>query len=186
MVRVAVFASGNGSNFEALFHAKKTYEIACLIVDDEQAHAISRAKRLNVPFHVVSRASYISRKAHEEAIYKILKSYDIHYICLAGYMRILTDYLIENFQNRILNIHPSLLPSFPGRHAIKDALSHGVKVTGVTVFYVDCGIDTGKIIAQEVVGIEEGMTQDTLEEKIHQVEHRIYSQTLEKVIGGEL
>lgn len=186
MVNVAVFASGNGSNFEALVKKQNQYQVSCLIVDQEHAYAIERAKKLNIPYYVVQRSAFPSRKTHEEEIIKILKPYKIDYICLAGYMRILSDKLICSFPNRILNIHPSLLPAFPGKHAIEDAYEHGVKVTGVTIFFIDQGIDTGRIISQEIVYIKEDMTLKLLEEEIHQLEHIMYSQTLEKLIGGIL
>lgn len=186
MVNVAVLASGNGSNFEALFHAKKSYEISCVITDQKDARVIERAKRLHVPYFIISREDFTSRKAHEEAILDILKIYKIDIVCLAGYMRILSGFFLKNLQKRVLNIHPSLLPSFPGRHAIKDAYDHGVKITGVTVFYVDEGVDTGRIIAQEPLRIHEGMSLDELEDHIHKIEHQLFHETLEKVIGGTL
>lgn len=186
MVKVAVFASGNGSNFEALVEKQQHYRVSCLIVDQADAYAVKRAKKLDIPYHIVLRSSFPSRKTHEEEIIKILQTYKIDYICLAGYMRILSNKLIGCYPNRILNIHPSLLPAFPGKHAIKDAYHYGVKVTGVTIFFIDEGIDTGKIISQEIVYVEDAMTLESLENKIHQLEHRMYSQTLEKLIGGNL
>lgn len=184
MVKVAVFASGNGSNFEALVRHQKHYEVACLIVDQEDAYAIERAKQFNIQTYVVPKSLYNTRKAHEEAILEVLDMHQVKWICLAGYMRIIGHTLISKYPNRIINIHPSLLPAFPGRHAIKDAYHHGVKITGVTIFYVDQGIDTGKIITQEAIHIKAGITLENLEKEIHVIEHRIYSETLEKLIGG--
>ncbi|MDO9629552.1 MAG: phosphoribosylglycinamide formyltransferase [Acholeplasmataceae bacterium] len=186
MVNVAVFASGNGSNFEALVRRAKLYEVRCLIVDQENAYAITRAKNLNIPYYFIDRDQYQSRKDYESAILKILDSYQIEWIALAGYMRIVGQTLMKAYPNHILNIHPSLLPLFPGKQAILDAYENQVKLTGVTVFIIDEGIDTGKIVAQEAITIKENMKLEDLENQIHQVEHEIFSNTLHDLIGGKI
>lgn len=148
--RVAVLASGGGTNFENLAHRAGDIgiEIAVLVTDSADAFAIHRAERLGIPYVVHPRGEHPSKSAHESAIIETLRAYDISYVLLAGYMRILSAGFIESFERSIINVHPSLLPSFKGRDGIRDAYEYGVKVTGVTVHFVDAGIDTGEIIDQ--------------------------------------
>jgi len=184
MVNLAVFASGNGSNFEALVKRAKLYEVKCLIVDQKDAYAITRAKNLNIPFYFIDRNLFQSRKDYESAILEILYLYQIECIALAGYMRMIGQTLMKAYPNKIINIHPSLLPAFPGKHAIQDAYQSQAKTTGVTVFIIDEGIDTGKIISQQSIEIKENMKFEDLEKEIHQVEHELFSDTLNDLIGG--
>ncbi|OJG09701.1 phosphoribosylglycinamide formyltransferase [Enterococcus asini] len=125
------------------------------------------------------------KEAYEKALLHLLQEQKIDFVILAGYLRILGKEIIEAFPERILNIHPSLLPSFPGLHGIQDAFNYGVKVTGVTVHFVDCGLDTGPIIAQEVVAISPEDTLETLEAKIHQVEHQLYPRIIGECLEKE-
>lgn len=184
--KVAVMASGGGSNFENI--AKESsgigVDISVLITDHRDSFAVKRAENFGIPYHVIERADYASKTAHEAEILKILTEYEVEYILLAGYMRILSEHFISTYDRRIINLHPSLLPSFKGKNGIEDAFSYGVKVTGVTIHYVDTGIDTGEIIMQEPVIISEDDTLRTLEEKIHQLEYKLYPQAVKNVIEG--
>ena len=153
MKSLAVFASGNGTNFEALANAAQAvdshYQIAVLVCDQMQAPVIQKAAARHIPTLVVNFKDYANKAAAETYILSQLPPVDA--LILAGYMRIIGPTLLNAFPKRIINLHPALLPSFPGRQGIKDAFDYGVKVTGVTVHYVDAGIDTGEIIAVEVV-----------------------------------
>lgn len=185
---IAVFASGGGSNFENLVikSASAGMDIKVLVTDSPDAFAIDRAKRLKIPHVFVERSSYASKHDFEKGLLEALAGYNIDYIVLAGFMRILSAEFINEFEDKIINLHPSLLPSFKGKNGIEDALNYGVKVTGVTVHFVDAGIDTGKIITQSAVLIEDGETLESLEEKIHQTEYDIYPAALKKVFDGRV
>lgn len=184
-MRVAVFASGNGSNFQALVESQREnnfdYDIVCLVADKDNIGAIERAKNLNIPYQVFIPKEYDSKQAYEKAIAAYLSAEDIDILVLAGYMRILGETLLHAYPNKIINIHPSLLPKFPGRHGIEDAYNADVHETGVTVHYVDEGIDTGKIIAQESLTIGYNESLDSLEERIHKVEHQLYPQVIQQL-----
>lgn len=183
---IAVLVSGGGSNFEnlALKSAEAGFEIKILIADSPDAYAVKRAEKLNIPHIIIDRSKYSAKKEFETAVTEAVSNFNIDYIVLAGFMRILSAEFINFYKNRIINIHPSLLPSFKGRNGIEDAYNYGVKVTGVTVHFVDAGIDTGKIIAQTAVIIEEDETLLSLEEKIHQAEYELYPAALKKVLDG--
>lgn len=185
-MRVAILASGNGSNFEALAHQFQAGllpgELAFVFSDHHNAYVLERARRLNVRAFSFEVKEFENKAAYEKALLQLLQEQEIDLIVLAGYMRIIGQTLLSHYSNRILNIHPSLLPSFPGLHGIKDAYEYGVKVTGVTVHLVDDGVDTGPIIAQEPVMILPEDTLESLEEKIHQTEHRLYPKVLRDVL----
>ena len=185
-MRVAILASGNGSNFEALAHQFQAGllpgELAFVFSDHHNAYVLERAQRLNVRAFSFEVKEFENKAAYEKALLQLLQEQQIDLIVLAGYMRIIGQTLLSYYSNRILNIHPSLLPSFPGLHGIKDAYEYGVKVTGVTVHLVDDGVDTGPIIAQEPVMILSEDTLESLEEKIHQTEHRLYPKVLRDVL----
>lgn len=185
-MRVAILASGNGSNFEALAHQFQAGllpgELAFVFSDHHDAYVLERARRLNVRAFSFEVKEFENKAAYEEALLQLLQEQQIDLIVLAGYMRIIGQTLLSHYSNRILNIHPSLLPSFPGLHGIKDAYEYGVKVTGVTVHLVDDGVDTGPIIAQEPVMILPEDSLESLEEKIHQTEHRLYPKVLRDVL----
>lgn len=185
-MRVAILASGNGSNFEALAHQFQAGllpgELIFVFSDHHNAYVLERAQRLNVRAFSFEVKEFENKAAYEEALLQLLQEQQIDLIVLAGYMRIIGKTLLSHYSNRILNIHPSLLPSFPGLHGIKDAYEYGVKVTGVTVHLVDDGVDTGPIIAQEPVMILPEDTLESLEEKIHQTEHRLYPKVLRDVL----
>lgn len=185
-MRVAILASGNGSNFEALAHQFQAGllpgELIFVFSDHHNAYVLERARRLNVCAFSFEVKEFANKAAYEKALLQLLQEQEIDLIVLAGYMRIIGQTLLSHYSNRILNIHPSLLPSFPGLHGIKDAYEYGVKVTGVTVHLVDDGVDTGPIIAQEPVMILPEDSLESLEEKIHQTEHRLYPKVLRDVL----
>lgn len=185
-MRVAILASGNGSNFEALAHQFQAGllpgELIFVFSDHHDAYVLERAQRLNVRSFSFEVKEFENKAAYEKALLQLLQEQQIDLIVLAGYMRIIGQTLLSYYSNRILNIHPSLLPSFPGLHGIKDAYEYGVKVTGVTVHLVDDGVDTGPIIAQEPVMILPEDTLESLEGKIHQTEHRLYPKVLRDVL----
>ena len=181
MVNVAIFASGSGSNFENIATSDLNIDIKVLIVDNKDAKAIERAKRLNVPYKVVELTGK-TKDQFEQEILDILKQENVEYILLAGFMKILSAAFIEQYDHKIINIHPSLLPSFKGKDGILDAYNYGVKVSGVTVHYVDSGIDTGEIIDQTPVIIEDDDTLETFEDKIHKAEYDLYIRALKKVL----
>ncbi|MGL5377277.1 MAG: phosphoribosylglycinamide formyltransferase [Cetobacterium sp.] len=186
MVKIAVFASGNGSNFQRIVDAQKSgeaegYIVTTLIVDRENAFAIERAKALNIKYYFVNPKEYGSKMEFEEKIIEILKKEEIEYIALAGYMRIISPVLLEEYFNKIINIHPAYLPEFPGKDGIGDAFEAGVTKTGVTIHYVDSGVDTGKIIYQERIKVDINSTLEELRKKVHEVEHKIYPMVLTKL-----
>ena len=185
-MRVAILASGNGSNFEALAHQFQAGllpgELIFVFSDHHNAYVLERARRLNIKSYSFEVKEVANKAAYEEVLLQLLQEQQIDLLVLAGYMRIIGQTLLSHYSNRILNIHPSLLPSFPGLHGIKDAYEYGVKVTGVTVHLVDDGVDTGPIIAQEPVMILPDDTLESLEEKIHQTEHRLYPKVLRDVL----
>lgn len=181
-VRVAVFASGTGSNFEAIMESnERTFDVAQLFCDQPTAHVIGKAAQYGIETIIFNPADYESKQDYEEMIVEKLKRANIEWIVLAGYMRIVGETLLNEYEGRIVNIHPSLLPSFPGKNAVEQALEAGVKVSGVTVHYVDEGIDTGPIIAQEPVTVFPKDTPDTLQQRIQHIEHVIYPRVIEEL-----
>lgn len=188
--RIAVFASGSGSNFQAIvdavYEGKLDVSIELLVCDRPNAKVIERAKQAGIEQFVFRPKEYASREAYEQEIVEQLIARDIDLIVLAGYMRLVSRVLLEPFDGRMINIHPSLLPSFPGLDGIGDAYDYGVKVTGVTVHYVDSGMDTGPIIAQREVVIHEDDTREMLEARIHQAEHELYPQVIQWIREGKV
>ncbi|WP_026691235.1 phosphoribosylglycinamide formyltransferase [Alteribacter aurantiacus] len=186
MIKLAVFASGSGSNFQAIVDAQKNGtllgEVALLVCNKPSAKVIARAKREGIPSVVVQPSDYAFKTGYEQAIVDKLVEYECEFLVLAGYMRLIGPTLLKRYEGKIVNIHPSLLPSFPGLDAIGQALDKGVKVTGVTVHFVDSGMDTGPIIAQKAVTIEEGDTRQGVQEKIQRVEHILYPQTINEIL----
>lgn len=189
-MKLALFASGNGSNFQAIAEAvlagKIDAEIALLFCDKKEAYVIQRAKTLSIPVFSFTPKDFESKAMYEAELLHLLEEEQVDLVILAGYMRIVGPTLLEVFSNRIINIHPSLLPDFPGLHGIRDAFSANVTETGVTIHYVDNGVDTGPIIAQEKVEIEPFDTLDSLEEKIHALEHKLFPSVLAKLIKTQL
>ncbi|UTR08821.1 phosphoribosylglycinamide formyltransferase [Evansella sp. LMS18] len=179
-MNIAVFASGNGSNFEAIVQAGA--EVKLLVCDKPGAYALERAESHGIQSFVFQPKDFSSKADYEQQIIEKLNECGIELIVLAGYMRLIGPVLLKAYEGRIINIHPSLLPAFPGLDAIGQAMDAGVKVSGVTVHFVDEGMDTGPIIAQEPVKIEDGDTLDDVTKKIQQVEHQLYPATVQRVI----
>lgn len=185
-MKLAIFASGSGTNFQAIVDAIKrgelAMEVALLVCDCPEAKVVERAKKEGVPTFVFRPKEYAAKADFERDILAQLIAHDIDFIALAGYMRLIGPTLLSAYDGRIVNIHPSLLPAFPGKDAIGQAYRYGVKITGVTVHYVDEGMDTGPIIAQRAVLIEEGESLEEVEQKIHAIEHELYPAVLNTLL----
>ncbi len=184
-MRIIIMASGSGSNFAAIYQAIKTKQIpvefCTLIVDKPDAYAIDRAKTLGANYHVVDFKKYQTKVDYEQTILDILNKYQPDLICLAGYMKIVGATILNQYEGKIINIHPSLLPKFPGKTALDDALLAGEKEIGITTHYVDSGVDTGQIIKQTKFTIGE-MTREQIEQKLHKLEHQLYIETIKGLI----
>ncbi len=188
--KIGVLASGRGSNLQSIIDAceKKEIlaEVAVVISDKKDAFALQRAKKHGIKAFFVDPEKYSSRELHENAIVNILQQNKVELVCLAGYMRLLTGVIIEKFEDRIMNIHPALLPAFPGTHGQKDALDYGVKITGCTVHFVVEQMDAGPIIAQAAVTVLENDTVETLAGRILEQEHKLYPKAIELFAKGKL
>jgi phosphoribosylglycinamide formyltransferase-1 len=188
--RIAVFASGSGSNFQAIVdqvqQGKLDVSIELLVCDRPQAKVVERAKQAQVPVFTFKPKDYETREAYEALILQELEDRQVDLIVMAGYMRIITDTLVGPYYGRMINIHPSLLPSFPGVKSITQAYDYGVKQTGVTVHYVDGGLDSGPIIAQRSVEIREGESEEALTERIHAAEHELLPQVIGLLRAGKV
>jgi len=189
-LRVGVLASGRGSNFEALAKAIESGGVpavmAVLVSDRATAPALEIARAHGIEALFVDPKQYPSREAHEKAIMAALDERGVGLVCQAGYMRILGPAYIEHFRGRALNIHPSLLPAFPGLHAQRQALEHGAKVTGATVHFADEGVDTGPIVLQAAVPVLPDDTEETLSRRVLEVEHRIFPEAVRLFAEGRL
>ena len=187
-MNIAVFASGNGTNLQAIIEAASRGEIKAkvsLVVSDKNgAYALTRAKKAGIETFVLSPKGFKNREDYDREVIKRLKKKNINLIVLAGFMRLVSPYFVKEYRNKILNIHPALLPAFKGTHAIRDAFKAGVKETGVTVHFVDEELDHGPVILQETVAIEKSDTPDTVEEKIHKIEHRLYPKAIQMFVEG--
>ncbi|MBO2531584.1 MAG: phosphoribosylglycinamide formyltransferase [Planifilum fulgidum] len=187
---IAVFASGSGSNFQALVEASRAEDwpepIRLLVCDRPGARVLERAEKLGVPSLLVDPKEFSSKADYEAEILARLRREGIRRLVLAGYMRLIGPTLLDAYRWRIVNIHPSLLPAFPGKDAVGQALDYGVKWTGVTVHFVDEGMDTGPIIAQEPVRVDEGDDRASLTRKIQAVEHRLYPAVILDWISGRI
>jgi phosphoribosylglycinamide formyltransferase-1 len=182
--KAAIFASGTGSNFQAIMEqGDLACEIALLVCDLPEANVIEKAGNYNVPAVVFQPKDYTDKRDYEAMLAEKLEEAAVEWIFLAGYMRLIGETLLKKFEKRIVNIHPSLLPDFPGKDAIGQAYRAGVNKTGVTVHYVDEGMDTGPVIAQEEVEVLPGDTEETLKKRIQQVEHRLYPQVINQLVG---
>jgi phosphoribosylglycinamide formyltransferase-1 len=189
-MKFAVFVSGNGSNLQAIIDAVSageiTAELALVVADREDAFGLQRAEKAGIKTMVFNPKNYTNPQSVDRDIVANLKQQGIDFIVLAGYMKILTEFFVKEFPRKILNIHPSLLPSFKGMNGIKDAYTYGVKQTGVTVHFVDEKMDHGPIIAQESIKVQENDTVESLEDKIHKIEHRIYPKAIQLFVEDRL
>jgi len=186
--RIGVLLSGRGSNFEALADSVAAgripdTHIAIVIANREGTQGIERANARGIATKVIPSRG-LEREAYDRQIVSVLREHQVDLVCLAGYMRLLSSYFIQCFPQRILNIHPSLLPSFPGLESQRQALEYGVKFAGCTVHFVDENLDAGPIVLQAVVPVLDTDTADTLSEKILREEHRIYSEAVKIVLDG--
>ena len=188
-LKIGILLYGSGTNFQAIADAAAEglpIEIAHVVSSRPDAYGIERAKALGLPVLVLNREVYADPNAADQMIVDTLNASGVEYVVMAGYMRMVTSVLLDAFPNRILNLHPALLPSFKGAHAIQDAFDAGVKVTGVTVHFANEEYDKGPIIAQRAVTVRETDTVESLEERIHDVEHEIYPQVLGWIADGRL
>lgn len=188
--RLAVLCSGAGTNLEAILVAirrgRLRAEVALVISDRPEAYALARARRAGIPTAVISPRRYPSRAAYDAALARAIRRAGAQWVILAGFMRLLGAAFVRRFARRILNVHPALLPAFRGAQAIRDALAHGVKVTGVTVHFVDEQVDHGPIIAQAAVAVRPGDTPATLLARVHRVEHQLYPQAIQWAVSDRL
>jgi phosphoribosylglycinamide formyltransferase-1 len=191
MIPIAVLASGRGSNFRALCEASRRGEIpggklALLVSDKPDAGALGVAREFGVEALPILPRAYPTREAHETAVADALVARQAGLVCLAGYMRILTGAFLRRFAGRVLNVHPALLPAFPGLHGQRQALEYGAKVAGPTVHFVDEGCDTGPVILQATVPVLEEDTEETLSARILKEEHRLYPEAVKLFCAGRL
>jgi phosphoribosylglycinamide formyltransferase-1 len=182
-------ASGNGSNFEAICkyfsnNNSKEIKISHLITDNPKAHVIKRANRLEIKSKIIDYSTFKNKEEYNKALFDYLKTLDFDLIVLAGYMRILPDYIVKYYKNRIINIHPSLLPKYRGLNAIERAFNNKDEYIGITIHYVDEGVDTGKIILQKKIKIEKNWDLEKVEKEIHELEHKYYPQVINKILKG--
>jgi phosphoribosylglycinamide formyltransferase 1 len=188
--RVAVLVSGSGSNLQALLDAAVTpgypARIAVVVSNVPGVRALQRAEAAGVPTRVLPHAGYADRAAYDRALVEAIAPYSCRIACLAGFMRLVGPTFLRAFPGGVLNTHPALLPSFPGLHAHRQALEHGVKMTGCTVHLVDEGIDTGPIVAQAAVPVLDGDTEESLQRRIQEQEHRLFPLALRLLAEGRL
>ena len=187
---IAVFCSGQGTNLQALLDAARRGSlggrVALVLSDRVDAYALQRARRAGVPARHLDPQAYPTTAAYERALIRACESAGVRLVCLAGFMRILPPVFVRRFRHRILNIHPALLPAFPGAHGVRDALAWGATVTGVTVHLVDERVDHGPILAQEAVRIDARETEARLLRKLHRVEHRLYPRAIRMMLEGRV
>ena len=176
-LKLAILASGKGSNFETIIkdinNKKLDAEISCLIVNNNQCGAIIKALKYNIPYYIFKHNDFTTREELDKAIIDKLRAFNPEAIVMVGWMRIVTDVLLDEFKDKVINLHPSLLPSFKGNQAIKQAINHKVKFTGCTVHLVEKEVDSGEIIIQAISPVYENDTEDILRKRIQHQEHRI-------------
>lgn len=186
-MRVAIFASGNGTNFEELtkqFQSQQlSGEVALLFCDHPTAHVMERARRLNVPAYSWTVKEAGGKENYEKRILALLQSQKIDLILLAGYLRVVGPTILDQYEGRIINLHPAWLPEYPGLHSIERAYHDHARQTGVTIHFIDAGLDTGPIIMQERVPIHPDDSLEELESRVHAVEHRLYPQAVKRVLS---
>ncbi len=189
-VNLAVFCSGQGTNLQAIIDAAKkrriSAKLALVVCDNPRAYAIERARRAGIPVVVLEPKNFSSKKELETTIIRELNRKKIKLIALAGYMRILSDSFVRRYKNRIMNIHPALLPAFKGGQAIKDAIKYGVKVTGATVHFVTEEVDAGPIVLQAACPVRNNDSEKALLARVHKLEHKIYPEAIELFARGKL
>jgi phosphoribosylglycinamide formyltransferase 1 len=185
--RLAVLASGTGTNLQAILdgvHGRDGIEVVCVASNKPDARALQRAAEAGIESAVFQRAAYRDRSERDAAMAEWLAERDVELVVLAGYMELLQPGFVRRFRNRIVNVHPALLPSFPGLDAVGRALDHGVSVTGVTVHFVDEGVDSGPIILQRPVEVPYTRDRSQLEDAIHEVEHQLLPEVIRLIASG--
>lgn len=189
-MRIGVLLSGSGTNLQAVIDAiaddALPVDIVQVVSSRPDAQGIERARHAGIPAMALDREAYANPEAADARIVEALRSAGAHYVVMAGYMRKVTPVMLDAFPDRVLNLHPALLPSFKGAHAIRDAFDAGVKVTGVTVHFANEDYDKGPIVAQRAVEVLEGDTLEDLEQRIHEVEHRLYPEVLRQIAQGRV
>ncbi len=189
-LKIGVLASGRGSNFQAIIDAVKAgkinAEFAVCISDQADAYALTRAKENGIAAEFIDPKASKDRAEYDEKIIEVLRKYDAGLVLLAGFMRLVSPALVEAYKNKMMNIHPALLPSFPGLHVQRKAIRYGAKFSGCTVHFVDTGMDTGPIIIQAVVPVFPGDTEDALSARILKQEHRIYPEAVRLFAEGKI
>ena len=187
---MGVLCSGRGTNLQSILAAVDSGQIPApvgvVLTDKPDAKALDRAEKAGIPHFCVNRKQYADKQAFEEAIVEKLRAHGVTLVILAGFMRILSPYFVQEFPGRILNIHPSLLPSFGGAHAHRDVLAYGVKVSGCTIHFVDEGMDSGPIILQTAVPVLDGDDEDTLAARVLEQEHKLYPRAIELFLKDKL
>ena len=187
---LGVLCSGRGTNLQSILAAVDSGQIPApvgvVLTDKPDAKALERAEKAGIPHFCVARKAYADKQAFEEALVQKLRSHGVTLVVLAGFMRILSPYFVHEFPGRILNIHPSLLPSFGGAHAHRDVLAYGVKVSGCTIHFVDEGMDSGPIILQTAVPVLDGDDEDILAARVLEQEHKLYPRAIELFLKGKL
>ena len=190
ILRIGVLVSGNGSNLQAIIDAIEAGElqaqIACVVSNRADAFALQRAASHGIPHLHLDHRLFSGREAYDSSLVATLREFGVNLVVLAGFMRIVTAVLIDAFPHAIMNIHPALLPAFPGLHAQQQALDYGVKVSGCTVHFVDTGTDTGPVIVQAAVPILEGDDAASLSARIQVQEHRLYPEAIRLFASGRL
>lgn len=176
--KIAVFASGNGSNFQVI---AEQFPVEFVFSDHRDAYVLERAKNLGIKSYAFELKEFDNKAAYEEAIVKLLEEHEIDLVCLAGYMKIVGPTLLAAYEGRMINIHPAYLPEFPGAHGIEDAWEAGVDQSGVTIHWVDSGVDTGQVIKQVRVPRLPDDTIESFEVRIHEAEYQLYPQVLESL-----
>ncbi len=189
-MNIAILCSGSGTNFQAIIdNVKSGYisaRIALVVSDNDNAFALERAKKAGIETLILDKKNFKTREDFDKEIIKSLKKKNVELVVLAGFMRLLSSHFIKEYKNRIMNIHPALLPAFKGKHGIKDALEYGAKVTGSTVHFVDEQLDHGAIILQRAVEIKDSDTEESLLERVHMEEHKIYPEAIKLFVEGKL
>jgi phosphoribosylglycinamide formyltransferase-1 len=187
---LGVLVSGNGTNLQAILDAigrgSLDAHVRLVLSNKPEALALERARKAGVPALSISHKAHATREAFDEAVLRALREHGVEWVALAGFMRVLTPGFLRAFGGRIVNVHPALLPAFPGVNAVRQALLHGVKVTGCTVHFVDEGIDSGAIIAQRAVSVLDGDDEASLGARIHAAEHELFVSVLADIAAGRV
>jgi len=190
LLNIGVLVSGSGSNLQSILDACQSGElkaqVACVISNKADAFALERARSAGIPALHLDHRAHAGREAYDEALVATLREFRVELVAMAGFMRIITPVLLDAFPMAVMNIHPALLPSFPGLHAQRQAMEYGAKIAGCTVHFVDPGTDTGPIIIQAAVPLLEGDTEETLSARIQKEEHRIYPEAIRLFAEGSL